>query len=187
VVAADIPALDRVGGMDVLRHGAPTTDAAGSGTAPAAGDVADGAAAAVDASRSEADVLVVSVGAMATTCLEVADRLADQGIGVTVVDPRWVKPVDPALAPLAARHRLVVVVEDGVRGGVASAVGAALRDAGVPTPLRDYAVPSRFLDHGKRAQVLAEVGLTAQDISRDVVETVARIDAAVLGSPVTTE
>jgi 1-deoxy-D-xylulose-5-phosphate synthase len=151
VVPADIADVDRAGGMDVLRRG---NDTAG-----------------------DADVLIVSVGALAETCLEVADRLADQGIAVTVVDPRWVTPVDPALAPLAARHRLVVVVEDGVRGGVSGLVAEALRDARVPTPLRDFGVPVGFVEHGKRAEVLASVGLTAQEISREVVETVARIDA----------
>ena len=147
-VGADIGAVERVGGLDVLRR------------------------------HGDEDVLVVSVGALAADCLEVADRLADQGIGVTVVDPRWVKPVDSALAPLAARHRLVVTVEDNNRiGGVGSAIGQTLRDAGVPTPLRTFGLPPRFLDHGKRPEVLAECGLTGQDVAREVVATVARLDA----------
>jgi 1-deoxy-D-xylulose-5-phosphate synthase len=176
-VPAEVPAVGRTGGMDVLRR------PAGAG----ADELDSDQPGADQPDATEADVLVVSVGAMASTCLEVADRLVDQGIAVTVVDPRWVKPVDPALPPLAARHRLVVVVEDGVRGGVSGAVSVALRDARVPTPVLDFGVPARFLDHGKRAEVLASIGLTAQEISRDVVETVARIDAAVLGSPVASE
>jgi 1-deoxy-D-xylulose-5-phosphate synthase len=125
------------------------------------------------------DVLVVSVGAMAPLCLEVADRLADQGIGVCVVDPRWVKPVDPAVVGLARTHRLVVTVEDNLRvGGVGSAVAQALQDADVDVPVRVFGVPPQFLAHAKRAEVLAAVGLTAQDVSRAVVEAVARIDAA---------
>ena len=151
----DLPAVGRVGGMDVLRR------------------------------SGDEDVLVVAVGALAATCLDVADRLVAHGVGVTVVDPRWVVPVDAALPALAARHRLVVTVEDGGRaGGVGSAVAAVLRDAGVPTPLRDFAIPQRFLDHGKRPEVLAEVGLTAQEISRSVVEAVARLDAALERTPV---
>jgi 1-deoxy-D-xylulose-5-phosphate synthase len=123
-------------------------------------------------------VLVVAVGAMAALAVDVADRLAAQGIGVTVVDPRWVLPVDPALAPLAARHRLVVVVEDNGRaGGVGSAVQQRLGDAGVHTPVRGFGIPQSFLDHGRRAEVLERVGLTAQDVSRQVVEAVARLDA----------
>jgi 1-deoxy-D-xylulose-5-phosphate synthase len=113
---------------------------------------------------------------MAELCLEVAERLIAQGIGVTVVDPRWVKPVDPALVPLAARHDLVVTVEDGVRsGGVGGAVAQALRDAGVRTPLRDFGIPEQFLDHAKPAEVRAEIGLTAQEVSRQVVEAVASL------------
>ena len=150
VVTPDIPAIDRVGGIDVLRRGA--GDAAAEG------------------------VLVVAVGAMVRTGLEVAERLEAQGIGVTVVDPRWVLPVDPAMADLAARTRLVVTIEDGVRaGGVGSAVAQALRDAEVGVPVRDFALPARFFAHGTRPEVLAAAGLTVQEISRRVVEQVARL------------
>ncbi len=73
------------------------------------------------------DVLVVAVGSMATTAVDVAERLTAQGIGVTVVDPRWVKPVDPALIDLARAHRLVVSVEDnGVQGGCGASLLQAL-------------------------------------------------------------
>jgi 1-deoxy-D-xylulose-5-phosphate synthase len=107
----------------------------------------------------------------------VADRLAAQGIGVTVVDPRWVLPVPDAVVDLARAHRLVVSVEDNSRaGGVGTAIAAALRDADVDVAFRDFGVEKRFLDHGTRAAVLAELGLTAQDVSRAVVETVARLD-----------
>jgi 1-deoxy-D-xylulose-5-phosphate synthase len=124
------------------------------------------------------DVLLVSVGAMATMCLEVADRLADQGVDVTVVDPRWVKPVSTDLVDLARQHGLVVTVEDNVRtGGVGSAVAQAMQDADVDVPVRVFGVPLAFLDHAKRASVLEECGLTAQAVSRAVVEVVARRDA----------
>jgi 1-deoxy-D-xylulose-5-phosphate synthase len=141
-VCDDIPALERVGGVDVLR-------------------------------RDGDDVLLVAVGSMVETCLDVADRCARQGIGVTVVDPRWVKPVPGELVRMARDVRCVVVVEDGLRGGVSGAVAQALRDARVPTPMRDFGIPLRFLDHAKRPEVLAEIGLTAQDVARDIVETVA--------------
>jgi 1-deoxy-D-xylulose-5-phosphate synthase len=73
---------------------------------------------------------------------------------------------------MAADVRAVVVVEDGLRGGVSGAIAQALRDARVPTPMRDFGIPLRFLDHAKRPEVLAEIGLTAQDVARDIVETV---------------
>jgi 1-deoxy-D-xylulose-5-phosphate synthase len=121
------------------------------------------------------DVVIVAIGAFAALCIDVAERLKAQGIGVLVVDPRWVKPVPVSLVPLAAAAELVVVVEDGVRvGGVGSAVSQLLRDSGVEVPVSMIGVPDRFLDQGKRAEVLAECGLTAQDISRTIVETMAR-------------
>ena len=123
------------------------------------------------------DVLLVSVGALAPMCLEIADLLDKQGISTTVVDPRWVKPVDEALAPLAEQHRVVVTVEDNGRvGGVGSAVAQALRDAGVDVPLRDFGIPPRFLDHASRKEVMAEIGLTAPDIARQVTGLVAKLD-----------
>ncbi|MET7641019.1 1-deoxy-D-xylulose-5-phosphate synthase [Streptomyces sp. NPDC005438] len=148
-VGPEVPSLGRVGGMDLLRE--PGTDTP--------------------------DVLLVSVGALAPMCLETAELLEKQGISTTVVDPRWVKPVDEALAPLADRHRVVVTVEDNSRaGGVGSAVSQALRDAGVDVPLRDFGIPERFLDHASRKEVLSEIGLTAPDIARQVTGLVSRID-----------
>ena len=125
------------------------------------------------------DVLLVAVGAMARVALEVADRVGDQGIGVTVVDPRWVTPVAPELIELARGYRLVVTVEDNGRtGGVGSVVSQALRDADIDVPTRDIGIPRRFLDHGTRAEVHAEIGLTAQEVARRIVEAIARLEPA---------
>ncbi|GAA2233138.1 MULTISPECIES: 1-deoxy-D-xylulose-5-phosphate synthase [Kitasatospora] len=158
-VGPAVPSLGRIGGMDVLRGRLSSDSSAGS----------DG--------DKRADVLIVSVGAMATVCLEAAELLAAQGITSTVVDPRWVKPVDAALPGLAAEHRMVVTVEDNGRtGGVGAAIAQALRDADVDLPLRDFGIPQEFLDHAKREEILAEIGLTAPDIARKVTEAVARLD-----------
>jgi 1-deoxy-D-xylulose-5-phosphate synthase len=149
-VGPAVPAVGRIGGMDVLRE-------------PSEGE--------------RPDVLLVSVGALAPMCLEIAGLLDAQGITTTVVDPRWVKPVDEALPGLAAKHRVVVTVEDNGRvGGVGSAVAQALRDAEVDVPLRDFGIPQRFLDHGSRKDVMAGIGLTAPDIARQVTGLVATID-----------
>jgi 1-deoxy-D-xylulose-5-phosphate synthase len=123
------------------------------------------------------DVLLVGVGAMAATCVEVAERLVAQGIGVTVVDPRWVKPYDAAVVDLASEHRLVVSVEDnGVVGGCGSVLLQTLNEARVDTPVRIHGIPQRFLDHAKRAKILDEIGLSAQTLARSVVEDVTALD-----------
>jgi 1-deoxy-D-xylulose-5-phosphate synthase len=135
-VPADIPAISRAGGMDVLHRAGPE------------------------------DVLIVSFGAMAQICLGAAALLADREVGVTVVDPRWVSPVDPALPPLAARHKLVITVEDSSRaGGAGSGVARALEDAEVDVPLRTMGLPKQFLDHGKPADVRAAAGLNPAAIA----------------------
>lgn len=124
-----------------------------------------------------ADVLLVAVGAMAHLALEVAGRVGAEGVTATVVDPRWVTPVAAELLPMAARHRLVVTLEDGGRsGGVGAQLSQALRDADIDVPARDVGIPQRFLDHGNPMQVRAEIGLTAQDVARRVVGWVSRLD-----------
>lgn len=146
-VIDSVPAVERVGTVDVLRKPA-----------------------------GEADVLLVAVGAFAMLGLAAADRLADQGIGVTVVDPRWVVPAPAELVALAEQHKLVVTVEDsGRHGGFGSALAALFRDAECDVPLRDLAVPQVFHDHGSREEVLARVGLTAQDVARRVTEWSAKL------------
>nr|WP_202493923.1 1-deoxy-D-xylulose-5-phosphate synthase [Streptomyces sp. SID7813] len=148
-VGPAVPAVDRIGGLDVLHT----------------------------ADRSE--VLLVAVGVMAPVCLGAAELLEARGIGCTVVDPRWVKPVDPALAPLAARHRLVAVVEDNSRAaGVGSAVALALGDAEVDVPVRRFGIPEQFLAHAKRAEVLADIGLTPVDVAGRIAASLALAEPA---------
>nr|WP_218062952.1 1-deoxy-D-xylulose-5-phosphate synthase [Arthrobacter sp. SDTb3-6] len=121
----------------------------------------------------DTDVLIVSVGAMSELALDVAARISAQGITSTVVDPRWVLPVPRSILSLASRHRIVIVIEDGVRaGGVGSRIRQELRAAGVDTALNEVGLPVEFLDHGTRAEVLERIGLTAQRVAQDVVEQV---------------
>jgi 1-deoxy-D-xylulose-5-phosphate synthase len=144
---ADIEAVAKMGGMDVLARPAP---------------------------GQPDDVLLVGAGVMAAVCVEAAGRLADQGIGVTVVDPRWTKPVDRAILEPASGSRLVVIVEDNGRaGGFGDAVCRLLRDHDVDTPARTFGLPQRFLGHGERSAILAEAGLTAQHLARQITEVVA--------------
>ncbi len=146
-----LPAVGRVGGTDVLRR---------------------------PEGEGPHDVLLVSVGALGATCVAAAELLEGRGIGVTVVDPRWVKPVDPALPELAAGHRMVAVVEDNGRaGGVGSAIAQALREAGTDVPLRDFGIPQQFLAHAKRGEVLADIGLTPSEIAGGVAAALTKIVA----------
>jgi len=124
------------------------------------------------------DVLIVAIGAFAQLGLEVAARLAQQGIGATVVDPRWVVPVPTSIIDMARDHRLVITLEDGIRvGGIGTRIRQDLRSAGVDTAVDELGLPDEFIDHATREEILAEAGLTAQDIARDVV-------AQVLGSKI---
>ena len=124
--------------------------------------------------RSEAqDVLIVGIGPMAHTAVEVAERLRAQGIGATVVDPRWVVPVQPSIVELAATHRLVITIEDGIRvGGIGTRVRQVLREAGVDTAVDELGLPDEFIDHASREQILEDAGLTPAKIAQDVVSQV---------------
>ena len=131
------------------------------------------------AKKGDEDVLLISIGAMANLAMDVAERLSAQGMGVTVVDPRWIKPLPKYLSTLAAKHRLIAVVEDNSKsGGVAASISQFLRDRNIYTPQRDFGIPEKFLNHATRAQVMAEIGLTSQDISREIIEALARLDNA---------
>ncbi|HTZ23881.1 MAG TPA: 1-deoxy-D-xylulose-5-phosphate synthase [Streptosporangiaceae bacterium] len=147
-VGAEVDAIGKLGGMDVLAR-------------PAAG--------------AAQDVLLLGAGTMAGVAAATAERLADQGIGVTVIDPRWVKPLDEALLDAARAHRLVVTIEDNGRvGGFGDAVCRLLRDHDVDTPARTFGLPQEFLDHGERSQILEDLGLAPQHLARAITEAVAQ-------------
>jgi 1-deoxy-D-xylulose-5-phosphate synthase len=122
---------------------------------------------------SAKDVLLVAVGSMAKIALQVTSLLAAQGIGSTVIDPRWVVPVADSVIELAAKHRLVVTIEDGIRvGGIGTRIRQAMRAAQVDTALNEVGLPDEFLEHATRDEILDRVGLNAQTIARDIVAQV---------------
>ena len=140
-VHGDIPAFESRDGVDVLYRG------------------------------ESADVLLVSIGAMAPIAVEAASQSYREGIGVTVVDPRWVKPLPASLATMARRYKSVVVLEDGIRhGGIASSLSEMLRDARLEVPVHSIGVPLEFIEHSKRGEILEDLGITAQKIAREIVE-----------------
>ena len=139
-VGADIPAFERRDGIDVLYRG------------------------------ESADVLLVSVGAMAKICVEAAAQAYREGVGVTVIDPRWVKPLPQSLLTMAQRYKSVVVVEDGIRhGGIASTISEMFRDAELEVPIHSIGVPLQFIEHSKRSEILADLGITSQNITHQLV------------------
>jgi len=142
--AADLPAIERLAdGVDVISRAATH------------------------------DVLIVGIGPMVHLATEVAERLEAQGIGATVVDPRWVIPVQPSIVELARSHRLVITIEDGIRvGGVGTRVRQVLREAGVDTAVDELGLPDEFIPHATREQILEDAGLTAAKIAQDVVSQV---------------
>ena len=140
-VQVDIPAFERRDGIDVLYRG------------------------------ESADVLMISVGAMAALAVEAASQAYREGVGVTVIDPRWVKPLPQSLITMAQRYTSVVVLEDGIRhGGIASSISEVFRDAGINVPLHSIGIPLDFLEHSKRSEILSDIGITAQNVARSVVE-----------------
>ncbi|MEV4317032.1 1-deoxy-D-xylulose-5-phosphate synthase [Actinocrispum sp. NPDC049592] len=137
----DIPALRRVGQTDVLRE------------------------------DPRPEVLLVAVGPLTSECLTAADELAELGVAVTVVDPRWIAPVDPALLKLAAAHRLVVAVEDTTTpGALGGRIAQALAAVGCETCAATFALPSRFLPQASRSEILRAHGLDAAGITTTVLK-----------------
>ena len=139
-VLEEIPAFERRDGIDVLYRG------------------------------ESADVLLVSVGAMAAIAVEAASQAYREGVGVTVIDPRWVKPLPNSLVTMAQRYKSVVVIEDGIKhGGIASTISEMFREEGLNVPIHSIGVPLRFIEHSKRSEILSDLGITAQNITRELV------------------
>ena len=139
-VTKDIPAFERRDGVDVLYRG------------------------------ESADVLLVSIGAMAAIAVEAASQAYREGVGVTVIDPRWVKPIPESLITMARRYKSVVVLEDGIKhAGIASSISEAFREAGLSIAIHSIGIPLEFIEHSKRSEILDDLGISAQKISRDIV------------------
>jgi len=117
--------------------------------------------------RKGSDAAIFAVGRMVEVASEAAERLALQGIECSVVNARWVKPVDPRIVDWAKRHPIVMTVEDNVgTGGFGGAVLEALAPYGLAGRVRTLALPDRFLPQGKAADILKENGLDAAGIAQ---------------------
>jgi 1-deoxy-D-xylulose-5-phosphate synthase len=138
-VPSDIPALERIAGVDILYRGA------------------------------SKQVLVVSVGSMAAMALEVAALAQKQSIEITVIDPLWVKPISPTVIAMCAEYSTVVVMEDGIKhAGIASTLSEALRNAGIACSLHSVGVPLEFIEHSKRAEILEDLEITPTAVVQQI-------------------
>ena len=138
-VPSDIPALERVSGVDILHRG------------------------------SAQQVLVISVGSMASMALEVARLAYEQSVEITVVDPLWVKPISPAVIAMCGEYTTVVVMEDGIKhAGIASTISEALRETGSQRIVHSIGIPLEFIEHSKRNEILEDLEITPTDIVRQI-------------------
>jgi 1-deoxy-D-xylulose-5-phosphate synthase len=138
-IPSDIPALERVAGVDVLHRGATK------------------------------HVLLISVGSMASMALEVALLAQQQSVEITVVDPLWVKPISPAVIAMCSDYSTVVVMEDGIKhGGIASTISEALREAGIDCAIHSIGIPIEFIEHSKRNEILEDLEITPTKIVQQI-------------------
>jgi len=140
-VAPELPAFERRDGIDILYRGEST------------------------------DILLLSVGAMAAIAVDAAAQAYREGVGVTVIDPRWIKPLPTqSLLSMAQRYKRVVVLEDGIKhAGVASTVSELFRDHGLETPIHSIGIPLEFIEHSKRNEIMEDLGITVQNVTRQLV------------------
>ena len=138
-IPADIAALERVDGIDVLHRG--------------------------DTNQ----VLVISIGSMASMALEVAQLAHKESIEVTVIDPLWVKPMSSNVTALCAKYSTVVVMEDGIKhAGIASTISESLREAGSQCSVHSIGVPLEFIEHSKRNEILDDLKITPAAIVQQI-------------------
>jgi 1-deoxy-D-xylulose-5-phosphate synthase len=138
-IPADIPALERVSGMDVLHRG------------------------------QSKQVLLISIGSMAAMALQVAQLAHEQSIEITVIDPLWVKPISGNVTALCADYSTIVVMEDGIKhAGIASTLAEALNQAGSNRLVHSIGVPLEFIEHSKRTEILVDLEITPAAIVQQI-------------------
>ncbi|MCP5151278.1 MAG: 1-deoxy-D-xylulose-5-phosphate synthase [Ectothiorhodospiraceae bacterium] len=115
--------------------------------------------------REGKGIAFLAFGPMVGPCLELAEQL-----GATVADMRFVKPLDEALvSELAARHELVVTVEENaIPGGAGDAVAECLAARDQQVALLQIGLPDRFIEHGSRGEMLRDAGLDAEGIRQTI-------------------
>lgn len=123
--------------------------------------------------RNGDDILLVGYGTMVYPALQVAEILSEHGVEASVVNARFVKPLDTELIlPLAQRIGKVATFEEGcLMGGFGSAVAEALLDGDVLVPVKRFGVPDKLVDHAKPDESKADLGLTSSQMAQQVLKT----------------
>ncbi|MCW6034730.1 1-deoxy-D-xylulose-5-phosphate synthase [Spirulina subsalsa FACHB-351] len=122
--------------------------------------------------RNGDDLLLVAYGSMVNTSMQVAQMLSEHGVEATVVNARFVKPLDTELiVPLAQQIGKVATLEEGcLMGGFGSAVLEALQDQDVMVPVKRFGVPDQLVDHAKPNESFADLGLTGSQITESLLK-----------------
>lgn len=122
--------------------------------------------------RSGDDLLLLGYGTMVQTAMQVAEMLSEHGVAATVINARFVKPLDTELIlPLARRIGKVVTLEEGcLMGGFGSAVAESLLDNDILVPVKRFGVPDILVDHASPNESKADLGLTGSQISEKVLQ-----------------
>ncbi|MEH2106351.1 1-deoxy-D-xylulose-5-phosphate synthase [Nostoc sp.] len=122
--------------------------------------------------RTGDDVLIVAYGTMVYPGMQAAEILSEHGIEATVINARFVKPLDTELIlPLAKKIGRVVTLEEGcVMGGFGSAIAEALMDAEILVPVKRFGVPDVLVDHAEPNESKTELGLTSHQIAERVLQ-----------------
>ncbi|MEQ9625064.1 1-deoxy-D-xylulose-5-phosphate synthase [Coleofasciculus chthonoplastes] len=120
--------------------------------------------------RNGDDILLIGYGSMVYPAMQTAEILSEHGIEATVVNARFVKPLDTELIlPLAQRIGKVVTLEEGcLMGGFGSAVTEALSDHNVLVPVKRFGVPDKLVDHAKPDESKGDLGLTPSQMAEQV-------------------
>lgn len=130
--------------------------------------------------RTGTDVALLAFGRMVGVAEKAAHLLMEAGVSASVVNMRWVKPLDlETVAWAAAKHSLIVTIEENTTlGGAGSAVLEALADMDMTAPVMHLGVPDCFVTHGAMDRLLSDVRLTPDGVRDAVVGRLERVHSS---------
>lgn len=128
--------------------------------------------------QEEGDIAFLAVGTMVEKAKEAAAILKEEGIEATVVNMRFIKPLDTELlGEMARTKKLLITAEENVlAGGFGSAVAEYLADHGIEVPLLRFGIPDRFIEQGTRRELLSLCGLQPDEMAERIRERLSQLD-----------